>query len=93
MSDSFTFRVKSESEPEPESSGSASTEVTVDSVVQESACPALSFLVGAETVAVSSMTKYEGGLCTDIKPGVALRLSGTRQGDDHVLAARVSFPD
>ena len=85
--------VTRESEPEAEPSEGGSTEVTVDSVVTGRVCPEISFRVGADTVAVSSTTRYDGGMCTDIKAGVVLRLSGTREGDGHVLAARVSFPD
>ena len=61
--------------------------------ISPGACPALSFLVGPYTVTMNSATLYEGGMCTDIKPGTVLRLSGTKQSDDHVLASRVSFPD
>ena len=84
--------VKRDSEPEPPSED-LSTDVTVDSVVAGSVCPALSFLVGPYTVTVSSATRYEGGMCTGIKPGSLLRLIGTKQSDDHVLASLVSFPD
>lgn len=65
----------------------------VDRLVDGGSCPALSFLVGPYTVTVSAATVYDGGMCTDLKAGVALRLEGTRQDDDRVLAARISLPE
>ena len=84
----FTDDTGSESPADEE----VSADVTVDSVGAGSSCPTLGFMVGPYAVTVTSATRYESGMCTDIKPGVALRLTGTKVGDEHVLASRVVFP-
>ena len=67
-------------------------DVMVDSVAAGNGCPLLSFTVGPYAVTTSSATHYENGMCTDIKPGAALRLTATKESDDRVLATRVVFP-
>ena len=84
----FTRESGSESPADEE----VSADATVDSVVAGSSCPTLGFMVGPYAVTVTSATRYESGMCTDIKPGVALRLTGTKVGEEHVLASRVVFP-
>ena len=79
--------------PPPDEGEGVWAQVTIDRVVDGGSCPALSFLVGPYTVTVNAATIYDGGMCTDLKAGVPLRLDGVKQNDDHVLAARVSFPD
>jgi hypothetical protein len=67
--------------------------VTIDSVTAGATCPAISFLVGPYRVTADATTVYEGGMCTDLKPGATLRLEGTRLADDRVQAVRLSFTD
>jgi Domain of unknown function (DUF5666) len=86
-----TISFKGADSAPPPDAGSA--DATVDSIVSGTSCPALSFLVGAYTVTVSPATVFEHGMCTDIKAGMSLRVSGTKENDDHVLATRVSFPE
>lgn len=89
----IAFKPEKDAEPPPGSSEGVWAQVTIDRLVDGGSCPALSFLVGRYTVTVSAATVYDGGMCTDLKAGVALRLEGTKRDDDHVLAARISLPE
>lgn len=66
-------------------------DVTVSSVVSGTTCPALSFMVGPYTVAVSLTTTFDAGTCSSIAPGVALTLTATRLGDGSIAAAKIQF--
>jgi hypothetical protein len=87
---SITFK---DAEVTPPGTETVSSDLTVDRLVSETSCPALSFMVGPYTVTVNAATVFERGMCTDLKPGTALHLVATRQTDDHVLATRISFPE
>jgi Domain of unknown function (DUF5666) len=66
-------------------------DVTVSSLVSGTTCPALSFMVGPYTVAVSLTTTFDGGACSGIAPGAALSLTATRLGDGSIAAVNIQF--
>jgi len=65
-------------------------EAPVTSLVAGTSCPALSFMIGSVTISVTSATRFEGGGCADIKPGVMLEVKGTKVGTT-VTASKIEF--
>ena len=66
-----------------------SGETTVTSLVTGTACPTLAFMMGTYKIAVTAATEYVGGSCADITAGARLRVTGTKQADDSILALSI----
>ncbi|MBI3403161.1 MAG: hypothetical protein HY048_17245 [Acidobacteria bacterium] len=71
-------------------SDAVKAEGVVTGLVSGTACPTLSFRVGAYTVKVTAATTFSAGACGDVKAGATVNLVGTRQTDGSVVASRVS---
>lgn len=69
--------------------GRLSGESTVTSLVAGTTCPTLTFMMGSYMIAVDATTVYTGGTCTDIVAGARLRVTGTKQADDSILASAI----
>lgn len=80
--------------PTPPTSTPVNGEAPVTSLVtSQTGCPALTFVVGGlYPVTVSAATQYEGGgSCAAIKVGTTLRVTGTRVGDNPIVATNIEF--
>ncbi|MBI3492279.1 MAG: hypothetical protein HY047_10935 [Acidobacteria bacterium] len=68
--------------------------VEIEEVVSSvtGACPALRFVVGSTPVQVTTSTRYENGSCTDVKAGIRVEVTGTKQSDGSVTASKVVVP-
>src|SRR5262245_50236233 len=75
--------------PNPRLSG----EAVVTSLVTGTSCPTLSFMIGSFTIAVDARTVYAGGTCADIVVGARLRVDGTKQPDNSILASSIDVKD
>jgi hypothetical protein len=54
-------------------------------------CPALTFTLDKEAVRTNAQTRFSGGDCDDIKKNSRVEVTGERQPDGAVLAARVAI--
>jgi hypothetical protein len=69
--------------------GRLSGESTVTALVAGTSCPTLTFMMGTYKIAVTATTAYTGGTCADIVVNARLRVTGTKQGDDSILASDI----
>jgi hypothetical protein len=54
-------------------------------------CPDVTFVVKATTIVVNPATDFKRGDCSDLRSGVDLSVTGTKQPDQSVLATTVQF--
>jgi Domain of unknown function (DUF5666) len=66
-----------------------SGESTVTSLVSGTSCPTLSFMIGGFKVSVTATTVFERGTCADIVMGARLKVTGTRQPDNSIVATSI----
>jgi hypothetical protein len=79
--------------PPPPPPGPPQPPVTMDGTVALvfGECPGVVFVVKKTTIIVNSATDFRRGDCSDLRTGVELSITGTRQPDQSILATTVQF--
>jgi uncharacterized protein DUF5666 len=76
---------------ETTSAPAAEGEGVVTTVVSATTCPALSFYIGPYLITVGSSTRFDGGVCDDVRAGTTVYVRGSLTADRAVAASSITI--
>jgi uncharacterized protein DUF5666 len=65
-------------------------EGTISSLSATTACPTLQFYIGPYLIKLDGSTRYVGGACSDLKPGLKVGVAGSMGSDGSVAATLIT---